>query len=199
MKSEPVIPGHGRYRELKSFQIARLIYELTVRFCNRYVEKHNRSHERMIQAARSGVQSIAKGKQASATSKTTELELTRIARASMEALRFDYEKFLHQHNMSVWPYDDRRRKALTERQCSTVDEIALWVLQEHKRLSAMQASSAPSLPEITANAAHTLTIVTCNLLERQMAALGDHFETEGGFIEKLYGTSTTELAQNWPQ
>jgi four helix bundle suffix protein len=182
MNSDPLIPGHGEYRELKSFQIARLLYDLTVRFCNRYVEKHNRSHERMIQAARTGVQSIAKGSKASATSKTSELELTSVARANMEALQFDYEKFLRQHNMPVWPYDDRRRKALTGGQCSTVDEVALWILQEHKRLSTVQSSSAPSLPEITANAALTLSIIVCDLLNRQIAALANHFETEKGFI-----------------
>ena len=38
----------------------------------------------MVQAARSGVQNIAEGSQASATSKKTELKLTNVARASLE-------------------------------------------------------------------------------------------------------------------
>jgi hypothetical protein len=31
----PLIPKHGGYRKLKSFQVARLIYDVTVRFCER--------------------------------------------------------------------------------------------------------------------------------------------------------------------
>ena len=29
---EPLIPAHGGYRKLKSFQVAQLAYDLTVRF-----------------------------------------------------------------------------------------------------------------------------------------------------------------------
>jgi hypothetical protein len=47
-----------------------------------------------VQAARSGVQNIAEGSQASGTSKKTELKLTNVARASLEELRLDYEDFL---------------------------------------------------------------------------------------------------------
>jgi hypothetical protein len=47
----------------------------------------------MVQAARSGVQSIAEGSKASGTSKKFELKLTNVARASLEELRLDYEDF----------------------------------------------------------------------------------------------------------
>jgi len=36
---EPLIPKHGGYRKLKSFQVAELVYDVTVRFCNRYIGK----------------------------------------------------------------------------------------------------------------------------------------------------------------
>ena len=61
----PLIPKHGGYRKLKSFQIAQLIHDLTVRFCDRYIDKRGRTHDQMVQAARSGVQNIAEGSQAS--------------------------------------------------------------------------------------------------------------------------------------
>lgn len=67
-----LIPTHGGYRNLKSFQAAQLAYDVTVRFCNRYIGKHTRTHDQMVQAARSGVQNIAEGSMASATSKKTE-------------------------------------------------------------------------------------------------------------------------------
>ena len=39
---EGLSPPHGGYQKLKSFQIAQLIYDVTVRFCDRYSERRNR-------------------------------------------------------------------------------------------------------------------------------------------------------------
>ncbi len=77
-----LIPKHGGYRKLKSFQVAQRVYDVTVRFCDRYIDKYSRTRDQMVQAARSGVQDIAEGSQASATSKKTELKLTQVACAS---------------------------------------------------------------------------------------------------------------------
>ncbi len=71
---EKLIPKHGGYRHLKSFQVAQLIYDVTVRFCERYIERGSRMRDQMVQAARSGVQNIAEGSHASGTSKKTELK-----------------------------------------------------------------------------------------------------------------------------
>jgi hypothetical protein len=68
---EPLIPKHGAYRKLKSFQVAQLAYDVTVRFCNRYIDRRSRTHDQMVQAARSGVQNIAEGSIGSGTSKKT--------------------------------------------------------------------------------------------------------------------------------
>ena len=81
---EKLIPLHGGYRKLKSFLVAQLAYDVTVRFCDRYIGKRSRTHDQMVQAARSGVQNIAEGSQASGASKKTELKLTNVARASLE-------------------------------------------------------------------------------------------------------------------
>jgi len=68
-KAEKLIPVHGGYRNLKGFQIAQLIYDVTVRFCNRYIDRRSRTHDQMVQAARSGKQNIGEGSIASGTSK----------------------------------------------------------------------------------------------------------------------------------
>ena len=73
-----LIPKHGGYRKLKSFQVAQLVYDVTVRFCDRYIDRRSRTHDQMVQAARSGVQNIAEGSHASATSKKTELYSARL-------------------------------------------------------------------------------------------------------------------------
>jgi hypothetical protein len=81
---ESLIPAHGGYRKLKSFQLAQLCFDVTVRFCNRHVDKRDRTHDQMVQAARGGKQNIAEGSKISGTSKKTELKLTNVARAGLE-------------------------------------------------------------------------------------------------------------------
>ena len=84
-----LIGKHGGYYKLLSFKISQIVYDITVRFCERYIDKYNRTRDQMVQAARSGVQNIAEGSQASATSKKTELKLTQVARASLEELKLE--------------------------------------------------------------------------------------------------------------
>jgi four helix bundle suffix protein len=128
-EKEPLIPKHGGYRKLKSFQVAQLVYDVTVRFCNRYIEGRSRTHDQMVQAARSGVQNIAEGSKASGTSKKTELKLTNVARASLEELRLDYEDFLRQRGLLLWDRNDPRRQSLIDARCTTADCVAQWVKQ----------------------------------------------------------------------
>jgi four helix bundle suffix protein len=193
---EPLIPKHGGYRKLKSFQVAQLVYDVTVRFCDRYISPRSRTHDQMVQAARSGVQNIAEGSQASGTSKKMELKLTNVARASLEELRLDYEDFLRQRSLPVWPRDDSRRAALIARRPATADAVAAWAKEIHGqsgqhgrsgRSESMQSTASTSTyPEIAANAALVLIAVACSLLDRQLAAQAAAFEKEGGFTERLY-------------
>lgn len=91
-----LIGPHGGYRSLKSYQTAEIVYDATVVFCNRFIDKRSRTHDQMVQAARSGKQNIAEGSMASGTSKKTELKLIGVARASLEELLLDYQDFLRQ-------------------------------------------------------------------------------------------------------
>lgn len=202
-KQEGLIPKHGGYRKLKSFQLAQLVYDVTVRFCDRHIEKRSRTHDQMVQAARSGVQNIAEGSQASGTSKKTELKLTNVARASLEELRLDYEDFLRQRSLPLWNREDPRRAELIARRPATVDAVAEWVKesgrhgqggqqngQAKKSTKSTQSTGFPSstFPEIAANAALVLIAVACSLLDRQLAAQAAAFEKDGGFTERLYKT-----------
>ncbi len=80
-----IIPPHGGYRKLKSFQTAEIIYDATAAFCDRFIDKRSRSHDQMVQAARSGKQNIAEGAIVSATSKKSEIKLIGVARASWKS------------------------------------------------------------------------------------------------------------------
>ena len=88
-KTNDVLFKCGGYRNLKSFQLAQLCYDITVRFVELYIPRNSRTADQMVQAGRSGVQNIAEGSIASATSKKTELKLTNVARASLEELHLD--------------------------------------------------------------------------------------------------------------
>lgn len=218
-KAEKLIPPHGGYRKLKSFQVAQLAYDVTVRFCERYVDKRSRTVDQMVQAARSGVQNIAEGSQASGTSKKFELKLTSVARASLEELKLDYEDFLRQRGLALWQREDPRRSALIDRRPKTADDVAEWVREVKKSVgefggqdgqsgrsgqkfsessakSIPSTGSIPSYPEIAANGALVLIAVAGSLLDRQIAALEKVFVDEGGFTERLYRVRSAARRRN---
>ncbi len=193
---EPLIPKHGGYRRLKSFQLAQLCYDVTVRFFDRYIPPRSRTHDQMVQAARSGVQNIAEGSQASGTSKKTELKLTNVARASLEELRLDYEDFLRQRTLPLWRKDDPRKPTLIARRWTTADQVAEWLREQHDNPSTESTPSTKSTyPELAANAALILLGVACTLLDRQLATLATAFTEEGGFTERLYRLRTQRRKQ----
>ncbi len=173
---EKLIPKHGGFRGLKTFQLARLIYDITVRFCDRYVK--GRTHEQMVQAARSGVQNIAEGSQASGTSKKTELKLTNVARASLEELRLDYEDFLRQRGLCRWDDFDPRRKQIITQRIDSADQFALWAKNA--------VPKQEEIAEAAANGMLALLSMTCRFLDRQLATQAEAFQKEGGFTERLY-------------
>ena len=203
-EDESLIPKHGGYRKLRSFQVAQLIYDVTVRFCDKYISKHSRTHDQMVQAAHSGVQNIAEGSQVSATSKKMELKLTQVARASLEELKLDYEDFLRQRGLVQWRRENPLRQALIDRRCQTADEVAAWVVEIAKPGGQGRPGSDTSIPstsstlstklypELSANAALVLLAVACALLDRQVARLAAEFENEGGFTERLYRVRTAK-------
>lgn len=216
-----LIPAHGGYRKLKSFQMAQLAYDVTVHFCNRHIDRRSRTHDQMVQAARSGVQNIAEGSVASGTSKKMELKLTNVARASLEELRLDYEDFLRQGMMRLWPPAHPSLQRFKERRCASLEEFLSWQTDELAREQLhgqaqtrtdwngqdksigssssvwVGAGPCPSVleKELAANGALSLLNLTCYLLDRQIAAQADAFEKEGGFSERLYRVRSARRKQ----
>lgn len=185
-KAESLIKAHGGYRNLKSFQMAQLVFDITVRFCDKYIDKFSRTKVQMVQAARSGVQNIAEGSQVSATSKKAELKLTQVARASLEELKLDYEDFLRQNGFKKWQRENLYRQSLIDRRCQNADEVAQWVLDICKSQNAKSKLTTNNYAEYSANAVLVLLTVACTLLDRQVKSLADAFEEDGGFTERLY-------------
>jgi four helix bundle suffix protein len=189
MSPSSLIPPHGGYRKLRSFQTAQLAYDATVVFCNRFIDKRSRTHDQMVQAARSGVQNIAEGSMASATSKKTELKLTGVARASLEELLLDYEDYLRQHGLRLW--DKNSVEALEVRGKFKADKSdgsdgADNSDKYDKSDNFDPYGIAKVGEEVAANTIICIINQASYLLRRQMENLEKKFLNEGGFTERLY-------------
>ena len=172
---ETLIPPHGGYRELKSFQHAELVYDATVKFCDRFIDRRSRTHDQMVQAARSGRQNIAEGSQASGTSRKFELKLVGVARASLEELLLDYEDFLRQRGLRLWGKDH-----------PTAQTVRRLAYETNRSYSTYRPYIETSPPEVAANTIVCLIHQTNYLLDQQLRQLEKAFLEEGGFTERLY-------------
>jgi four helix bundle suffix protein len=170
-----LIGAHGGYRQLKSYQTAEIVHDATVAFVARFIDHRSRTTDQMVQAARSGKQNIAEASQASATSKKTELKLTSVARASLEELLLDYEDFLRQRALPLWPKDHAQAQA-----------IRRIAYQSDRSYRSYKSYVEEASPEIAANTLICLIHQANYLLDRQLRHLEQKFVTEGGFTERLY-------------
>jgi restriction system protein len=170
-----LIPPHGGYRELMSYQMAEIVFDATVAFCNRFIDHRSRTHDQMVQAARSGKQNIAEGSMVSGTSKKSELKLIGVARASLEELLLDFQDFLRQKELPLWDKNHPEAK-----------KVRALCYQKDKSYSTYRTYFESSSAETAANALICLTHQTNYLLDQQLRALEKEFLKEGGFTEKLY-------------
>jgi len=176
-KDEKLISAHGGYRHLKSFQNAELVYDATVKFCDRFIDRRSRTHDQMVQAARSGRQNIAEGSQASGTSKKTELKLVGVARASLEELLLDCEDFLRQRGLKIWTKNH-----------SMAQIIRRLAYEKNRSYMTYKTYIEQSTGEVAANTLVCLIHQTNYLLDQQLRQLEQQFLKEGGFTERLYRT-----------
>jgi four helix bundle protein len=113
---QSVLLPHGGYEKLRSYKVAEAVYDATVVFCRRFYPNDRRMTDQMVQAARSGVRNISEGSGMAATSRKSEMKLTNVARASLnDELRRDYEKFLRDNGLRVWPKDSHEALAMRAR------------------------------------------------------------------------------------
>jgi four helix bundle suffix protein len=173
MADEGFIPAHGGYEDLKAFQKARIVYDGTVCFCRRFLDKHDRTIGQMVQAARSGKQNILEGSQASGTSKEMELKLVNVARASQEELLEDYLDFLRVRGFRQWTKDSRE---------------ALFVRKLGARNGSYESyrtylETRPA--EVVANIMICLIHQSSYLLDRLLIRLEADFLKQGGLRERM--------------
>jgi len=210
MKSDetPLLP-HGGYRALRSYKVAEAVYDATVVFCRRFFAQDRRMSDQMVQAARSGTRNISEASGAAATSRKMEMKLTNVARASLnDELLCDYESFLRQNGLRVWPKESREARAMRDR--LREDRVANLppAPADKTRLTGLGGLAdfvAKAEPELAGNAMLCAVNQAAYLLRRQLQSQGRRFLEEGGFTENLYrrrrqarasGTETREFGES---
>ena len=171
---EGFIPPHGGYQKLLAYQKSLVVYAATLHFCNRFIDRKSRTHDQMVQAARSGKQNILEGSEASGTSKEAEIKLTGVAKASQKELLEDYRDFMRNRGIAEWepnhPYALRFRR-LNRTPGANYQTFKKGI--EHPDAA------------ICANVIVGLIKVTCYLLDQQLRRLERDFLKQGGLRERM--------------
>ena len=182
------IPPHGGYEKLFSYPKTQIIYDATVRFCDRFINKKSRTHDQMVQAARSGNKNIAEGSRISGTSKESELKLTNVARASLEELLGDYQDYLRQHGHAQWEKDSK--EALYVRRLGKKTNLSYEDFREF-----IETRS----PDVVANILISLIHQANYLLDQQLRRLEKDFVEQGGLRERMTRARLAHRAKYPPQ
>jgi four helix bundle suffix protein len=212
---EPLLPKAGGYRNTKTFQMSRLLYDITLRFCDLYVPLTSRTHDQMLQAARSGVQNLAEGSAASGTSKKMEMKLTGVAWASLGELELDFEDYLRHWGLPQWTPEHPILARFKQNRYHSLEDFRKWIATEMQRPEALSVGPCPSTsvhvrpcpPRLdgsptrpdayAANGALSLLNLDRYWILRQLGAQGEAFLREGGFTERLYKLRTQGRKRQW--
>jgi len=179
-----LIPPHGGYKNLKSFQMSEIVFDLTMDFTKRYIKSFKLS-EQIEGAARSGKQNISEGSQTSGTSKQSELRLVDVARASLEELLNDYKDFLRINNLVEWGKDDAR-------------VLAIRKLAYESNRSYTTYTTYMSNAESAANCLLTLINQANYLLDQQLRVLEKDLAQHGDFKDRYKEVRKQQLLDSGP-
>jgi four helix bundle suffix protein len=168
------IPPHGGYAGLLAYKKALILFQGTCRFCERFLEKRDRTVDKMVQAARSGKQNIIEGSKISGTSKEAELKLLNVSRSSLEELLEDYSDFLRKRKVSLWTKNSR--EALFVRGLAKKENVTYETYETY-----IETRS----PEVVANILICLIHQTNYLLDQLIRKLEKDFLAEGGLRERM--------------
>lgn len=164
------------YEYLSAYTLGKVIQDLTVQFCNRYINIKSRTHDQMVQAARSNCQNIAEGY--SNPSLKAYIKLAGIAYGSNEELTKDYQDFLRQRNLRIWEKNNSKVRVFREFR-------AVWISP-----TSLNTPKLPNTPDEAANMLLTFCNMEGFLLKKLVASLIEKHEKEGGLTERLYQKRT---------
>ena len=163
----------GKYRTLLAYRKTEVIYDMTFYFCNKYLNRGDRTIDQMVQAARSGKQNIVEGVEFSTTSYEVFLKLLNTAKASLQELLEDYKDYLRVRHLRLWESDSAEVKAMSR------------LGRKYKKSDYFLSLAETRNDEVVANMVivliHQADILITGYLNQQY----QKFLEEGGFREKL--------------
>ena len=171
---------------MKSFQLARLIYDITFHFAEQYISAASRTRDQMVQAARSGVQNIAEGSVDAATSTKLELNLYNVARASLVELQLDYQDYLRLHNAPIWNKDSALYQEFVALRISDKTGFKAFIRQAENSAPSVNIRNIPYKSVLVANATLLLISAATFFLRRQIDSKAKAFLNNGGFSERMH-------------
>ena len=173
MQTNNKIIWNSNYSKLFCYQKAVIIYDLTFHFCKRFIDIKDRTHDQMIQAARSGKQNIVEGCSASTTSAETEIKLLNVAKASLQELLEDYKDYLRVRGMQLWSENSEKHEQ-ARRVCAVHNEPEYYTEAIKERSD-----------ETIANIAIILIRQTDYLLKHYFDRIKQDFLENGGLREEM--------------
>lgn len=178
----------AKWQDLRFYQKADVLYQLTVVFCRRFLPQYgDRTVDQMVQAARSGKQNIVEGSEDGKTSTEMELKLLNVARASIGELRQDYQDYLNAHALSQWEKGHDRYEKMLD------------FCRSHNLYADYEPHMERWTDEELCNLALTLCFQVDTMMNKYLEMLEREFVTEGGIKERMtaarlgYRTSEREL------
>ncbi len=167
----------GGYKGLLVYRLAVTISDFTIIFCDRWIDRKSRTHDQMVQSARSGKQNIAEASKE--LSSSSDILLSSVSRSSYTELAEDFEDFLRQRNLPLWVKDDPRILKIRAFRESIDTPTNLANLTNWTNLDFNN-------PENFANMMVCLCYKQGYLMDRFIVVKKDKFVKEGGFRENLF-------------
>lgn len=165
--------GHRSYESLLCYKKAVVIYDLTVYFCSRFIDKRGRTYDQMVQAARSGKQNIVEGYTDASTSYEVALKLYNISRGSFKELLEDYYDYLRTRCLSPWEIGSNENRAMRN--------IGRRFNDSDYYIRLAQTRDDKTIANMVIVLLHQQDRLLVNFIESE----GRRFISEGGFREKL--------------
>ncbi|CAG0968647.1 hypothetical protein PHYC_01120 [Phycisphaerales bacterium] len=170
------LPVHRDYKLLLSYRKAEIVFDITARFCDRFLTRGDRTIDQMVQAARSGKQNIVEGSKAGLTSKEMEIKLTNVARASLEELLSDYRDYLRIRDLPLWDKESEKSRFVRHLGTRTRTDESFETYREF-------IETRPA--DVVANIAICLIHQANYLLDQQVRRLEQDFLKNGGLREAM--------------
>lgn len=170
---EKFLKQKGNYRDLRCFQLAEHLYDITYVFCERFIQPGDRTKDQMVQAARSIKQNIAEGSSAATMSTQSEMFLTNVGKSSQQELLLDYEDYLITRGLKKWVLGDVRLENVR-------NNLRLKMSREFM-IEKAKGWSDETLANVAITLAHQCDKMLTGLLEYQK----QQFLKNGGIKEQM--------------